>query len=696
MAKKPPKSKSYYALVMKSGLVILFLFFSAFAAFSQKNKIDSLTSKINVLKSNPNFSRKDSSYIQLRNKLARSYRFLVSDSLYNISQETLELSKESEYLYGESESLDNLGDFYSDKGDGDKAILYFKKALSIAEKINSKSLILGILNNLSSEYAYSSNYSEALNGYLKGIDIATEVDNKKMLSILNENIANLYTAQKDYEQALDFYKKVKKVNDEIGDDIISAETMSNVASIYSKIGKFDYAMFNVNRSIETFEKHEVMDWLAFAYEVKGNIYLKQKKYHWALYWYNQSDALHKELDDERGKISLLNGMAETYLHLEKDSLSLRYAEEGYQKSKKIKSLQGQIDCSETLYKIHKGKNDFAKALAYHEIFQKLSDSLSKDENKSSLALLETKTEYEKQRHMLIDKNEKALAKSRMYIYSSVLILLILGTITLLVYRSKKIQKKLYSELKEKSEVLVQREIELSGMNKTKNKLFSIIAHDLRGPIGALQGLLKMFSSNEIEQKDFFKLAPKLKSDVDHIFFTLNNLLSWGQTQMDGVVTRPKSHEVKIIVADNINLLSEVAAKKSIKLMNQLPENVIAWIDPDQIDIVVRNLISNALKFTPDNGLVTVEAEEKAKNWEIMVRDTGIGMDKETQEKIFRSDTNKTTYGTNNEKGTGLGLSLCKEMVEKNKGSIWVESFPRKGTCFYFTLPKADDKYRKTA
>ena len=221
--------------------------------------------------------------------------------------------------------------------------------------------------------------------------------------------------------------------------------------------------------------------------------------------------------------------------------------------------------------------------------------------------------------------------------------------------------------------MVQREIELSGMNKTKTKLFSIIGHDLRGPIGALQGLLKMFSAEDINQKEFLKLVPKLKADVDHIFFTLNNLLSWGQAQMNGVVTRPKSTALEILVDDNINLLTEVAAKKSIKVLNQLPENVIVWTDIDQIDIVIRNLISNALKFTPENGLITIEAEERGEKWEIMVRDTGIGMDEETQKKIFDTHTNTSTYGTNNEKGTGLGLSLCKEMIEKNKGSIWVES-----------------------
>lgn len=680
--------KNVSTLLLSS--VFLFVQFS----WSQKTKIDSLQKEIKKLKKVENFTIKDTNYIKLRNQLASTYRFLNSDSLYSISKQTLSISKEIDFKSEYGRSLDNLGDFFSDKGDSDRAIKYYTLALQAADDSECKEVQLSIINNLAGEYAYMGDYAKALNGYLRGIEVATEVNDKKMLSILNENIASLYASQKDYNQALEFYDKVKKINKEIGNEVISAETMSNMASIYVDIEKFDYAMFNINKSVAIFEKNDILDWLAFAYEVKGRIYLKQKKYQWALYWYGESEQLHKQIEDDRGKIDMLNGIAETYLNLEKDSLSLTYAIEGYDISKKLNSLEGQISCTETLFKIHKAHKKFNMALDFHEIFQKLSDSLSKDENKRSLSLLETKMEYEKQRQELIAANEKALAKQRNYIYLALSILLGLAGITVLVYRNEKIQKRLYNELKEKSKILIEREAELSEINRTKNKLFSIIAHDLKGPIGALQGLLKLFSSNEIDRKEFFSLVPKLKTDVDHIFFTLNNLLSWGQAQMNGVVTKPRSTALDTIVNDNICLLSEVAAKKSIKVLNQLPENSTVWADVDQIDIVVRNLISNALKFTPENGLITIEAQEKPKNWEVMVRDTGIGMDEETQEKIFSDTSNLTTYGTNNEKGTGLGLSLCKEMIEKNKGKIWVESFPRKGSCFYFTLPKASKNYKQ--
>jgi signal transduction histidine kinase len=304
--------------------------------------------------------------------------------------------------------------------------------------------------------------------------------------------------------------------------------------------------------------------------------------------------------------------------------------------------------------------------------------------------------YDEQQENLIASNEKALAKQQSYVYATLVFLLIFIAISLIVFRGQKVQKKLNTELKANHEILEKREMELNESNETKTKLFSIIGHDLRGPIAALNGLLTMFKEGEISQTDFLAFMPKLRDDVEHISFTLNNLLSWGYTQMNGSYTKASMVPLDAIVTENIKLLSEIAENKSIRMVSKLSENTLSWADSNQIDIVVRNLISNALKFTPENGMVTIEAFEKNKHWEVLIRDTGVGMEKSIVEKLFVKNSGFTTYGTNNEKGTGLGLSLCKEMVEKNNGEIWVESIPRKGTTFYFTLPKSEKKYSQAS
>lgn len=683
-------------LLGKVVMIFCALFFAS-SVEAQKDKRDSIAYRLKRLESTNRFNPKDTTHIKLLSNLASTYRYINNDSLYSISNRVLQLSKAVNYTYGKIRANEALGYYYSDEGDRQKSTTLLKKALKLAVGEGDRRSELNIINGLANDYRDDGNFADALNLNLTGIDVAKQIDSKPMLSIFNENIASLYADQKDFENALVFYDTVQAINKALGNEKIHAETQSNMASLYKDSKNFDHAMFNINKSITTFEKLKIYDWLAYAYEVKGSIYLEQEKYQWALYWYDQSNLLHdQQLDDDREKIQLLNGMAQVYLGLNRDSLSLQYANEGLQLSKKIRSLQGQIDCSETLYELYKNKGDNSSALAYLETFTKLSDSLSKDKNEQSLSLLRTKMQYEQEKQDLIASNEVALAKQRNYIYFAITILIILAIITFIIKRSGRIQKKLFKELQEKSEVVSERESELNEINKTKTKLFSIIGHDLRGPIGALQGILKLFTDGEIGKNEFISFIPKLKSDVENISFALNNLLSWGQTQLNGVVTKPKRVSLDKIVSGNISLLSEVAAGKSIKIINQLPENPLIWADQNQIDIVVRNLLSNAIKFTPEDGLITIEAEEKRDVWQIMIRDTGIGMNKEIQKKVFAGTNNITTYGTNNERGTGLGLSLCKEMIVKNNGEIWVESVLRKGSSFYFTVPKAEKRYQKAS
>jgi signal transduction histidine kinase len=685
-------NRTHCANVIKRAAIAMLLICSIANVVAQQEIHQKYKDSIRELRSQKDFSPKDTVYIDLLSNLGYQLRYYNSDSLFLLSNEALKLSKVSGYKEGESRARLRLGDYYSDQGDADNAIFNYTASLDIATELGNKNLSLRIMNNLASENAYKGDYAHALTGYLKAIEIAEEVGNKNMLSIMNENIANLYASQKDFDQSLDFYKKVKKINGELGDEVIIAETLGNLASTYADMGKLDYAMFNINKSLAIFEKHKILDWLAYTYEIKGKIYLKENKYKWALYWYNQSELLHKELDDDRGKIDLFNGMAEAYLGQGKDSISENFALQAYEISDRIGFMEGTQKCAYTLYSINKNKKNYAKALNFHELYQKLTDTLSRNENKKSLTMLKTKTEYDQQKQLLMEENDKALAKQQRYITAAMAILIVFMIITVLVYRAEKVQKRLNKELELKKEVLEKRESELEASNETKTKLFSIIGHDLRGPVGALQELLRLYSDGDMETDEFIEFVPKLREDVDHISFTLNNLLSWGHTQMNGAITKPSLMALESLVSENIKLLSEIAKKKSIKIVSELAENTLTWSDSNQIDIVVRNLISNALKFTPQNGMITISAREHDKLWEVSIRDTGVGMDKITVKNIFEKNSNITTYGTNNEKGTGLGLSLCKEMVEKNGGSIWVESTLRKGSCFFFTLPKREKSY----
>lgn len=683
-------------LPKSNSIAFIALLICSNSMLGQISKRDSLLFEIYLQRNDTEFNRRDTIYIHNLIQLANENRYYHLDSVMVLSTESLELSRKISFLNGEIASYLNMGSFHSDKGKAIQAIAYFKKAYDLADKTDKPQLKVKSLNNLAGEYRYQGNYSQALKGYLDALEIAEEINLKSMQSIINENIANLYLSQKDYNQAMVFFKKVKAINMEIGNPIYMAETMSNMASAYADMNDVDYAMFNINNSIAIFEKHKILEWLAYCYEIKGKIYLKKGKNNWALYWYKQSELLHKKIEDERGEIVLLNGISNAYFNKKNDSIAEIYALKSLQLSEKIDDKNGTRESSNLLFKINKNNTNFKEALRFHEIYQATNDSLEKKDNEKALHLLKAKMEYDQQKQKMILENEKILARQKTYQYVFIIILVIFFAVVLLVHKNERIQKTLNKELLSQKKTLEENQSYLNELNQTKNKLFSIIGHDLRGPISAFQGLLKLFREGDMNKEEFLNFLPKLKVDIDTISFTLNNLLSWGQSQMNGSVTNPMVTHLDTIVKENIALLTEIAELKSITLINNVEPNCHIWSDPNQIDIIIRNLLSNALKFTPSHGQIIIGAIQKLKHCEIYVKDNGLGMNEETLGKIFNKYSNHTTYGTNDEKGTGLGLSLCVEMVEKNQGRIWANSVLGKGSSFYFTVPRVTENYKKSA
>jgi signal transduction histidine kinase/ligand-binding sensor domain-containing protein len=248
------------------------------------------------------------------------------------------------------------------------------------------------------------------------------------------------------------------------------------------------------------------------------------------------------------------------------------------------------------------------------------------------------------------------------------------------------------QVREQAEELLNQRDELFELNKMKDKMFSIISHDLKGPFGSLLGL----SSLMVDKYEAFPEDQKLHSiKVIHdshqsIYGLIDNLLSWSRAQRGTIDFSPKKADLAELLRENIKLVENQTIKKGIKVFEEFEKTPnFIYIDQDLINMVIRNLLSNAIKFTRKNGAITVgfcTLENKTKTW---VKDNGIGISPDDIEKIFDKKLNFSTPGTNNEKGTGLGLILCKEFVEKHKGEIWVENQQEQGCTFFFTLPQID-------
>lgn len=231
--------------------------------------------------------------------------------------------------------------------------------------------------------------------------------------------------------------------------------------------------------------------------------------------------------------------------------------------------------------------------------------------------------------------------------------------------------------------------ELERANATKNTFLAIIAHDLRGPVGALGQTLELLEQNAdaMDEEDLEEFLSLASGDARRVFSLLENLLTWSRSQLEQIVFRPVVWGVRIIVEESVELLASCASEKGIVLSNDAPPMMTARLDPGMMGVVLRNLVGNALKFTSPGGSVSVSARRTDEGVEFAVRDTGRGIPPEIAEKLFRIDVGHgSTEGTAGERGSGLGLILCKEFVEKHGGRIWFESSPGEGTVFFFSLP----------
>jgi signal transduction histidine kinase/ligand-binding sensor domain-containing protein len=227
---------------------------------------------------------------------------------------------------------------------------------------------------------------------------------------------------------------------------------------------------------------------------------------------------------------------------------------------------------------------------------------------------------------------------------------------------------------------------LTHSNATKDKLFSIISHDLRGPVHQLRQILNMMEAGYISTEEFQnRLVPDLRERVGYVASLTDNLLHWARGQMQGIQVKPSVFNLKDVVVENVNLLSAQAANKGVRLSDIVASDLEVYADMDMIRLVLRNLMSNAVKFTPPDGSIEVSANTNLHYVIVSVRDTGMGLSPEDTEMILRKDY-FTRTGTAGEKGSGLGLMLCREFIEKNKGTFSIESERGKGSTFLFSVP----------
>ncbi len=261
--------------------------------------------------------------------------------------------------------------------------------------------------------------------------------------------------------------------------------------------------------------------------------------------------------------------------------------------------------------------------------------------------------------------------------------------------------RLYSLEKNLRGLEAQRARELTELNASKDKFFSIVAHDLRSPFNPLLGMVQLMVEmpNTTPPQEFKEMGKDIYRSAQNVYNLLENLLEWSRLQQNHIEHKPERLMLKQTVKEIGRLLTEVAISKGVGLQNTVPDGVLVYADENMLNAVIRNLTSNALKFTTAGGMVSLSVQPSKTDSnlaEISVSDTGVGISPENLAKLFKLEVTHTTRGTAQEKGTGLGLIICQEMVEKNGGRIWIESdgIPGRGTTVKFTVPLAENLAEK--
>ena len=231
--------------------------------------------------------------------------------------------------------------------------------------------------------------------------------------------------------------------------------------------------------------------------------------------------------------------------------------------------------------------------------------------------------------------------------------------------------------------------ELKNLNASKDKFFSIISHDLRSPFNSLLGLTEFMSHyyDEMNPSEIKSSILNVYNSAQQVYNLILNLLEWSMLQSGRLKVEKGIINLAELGVEIINLYKDAADNKKLELVNNINENILVYADKYMIDTIIRNFVSNSIKFTNSGGKIIIKGVINGDNAEVSVTDTGIGISLENQKNLFRIDEQFRRDGTANEKGTGLGLILCKEFIEKNNGVLWVESEEGKGSRFSFTVPR---------
>ncbi len=642
------------------------------------------------------------------NWLAMLYAYSNVDSLLKYAKKALEFAHQADYKQGTGDALFYISYGYDQTGNWEEAIKNLEDAIVIYKQLKDTTSLVGSYLNLGVLYSYGTQQVKGLEYIINAKNLAEKKGDRFGLPEAYTNIGSYYEYLKEYRGAFRYYSKALEIEEEENEtDNIS---MSNIALGYIniKLKNLDGALQNLEQArkllpqIEDLHREtEVLILFAYYYievdnlaeaevtiqkadsmkneqkferlnadlsYLSGKIYLKRKQYQKALFEFDKAISFSNNLQ----KYDLLNDI--------------------YTDKAEAHAMLGQF---EKAYEMQVLKNRSNELLQPNKIAQVLGEfereELLKEERAQQK--LEQELEAEKTR----SNKYRERVQLQVTAFSSVLLIILLIIVSYYAILRKKHAQMLRENyntinrqkvmLEKNFNQLAEDEKKLKKLNATKDKFFSIIAHDLKNPFNVMIGISDLIRTNaDIKHtKEFEAMIDGMFQAATSGYNLLENLLEWSRTQTDNIQFSPENFPMEKIFLANKMLFKEAAHTKNISI-SWPSANVEVYADYNMVNFIFRNLMNNAIKFSHKGGKIDVIVDSNEKMLLCTIKDTGIGMNADTLSKLFKIEYSVQQNGTANEKGTGLGLILCKEFVEKNNGTISVESKEGKGSSFTFELP----------
>ncbi|QDO92685.1 tetratricopeptide repeat protein [Formosa sediminum] len=683
-------------------IIYLIILLSVCFGYSQTKNIDSLTVALA-------FQKTETSKIKTSIELVEE---LYNHTDYNLALkyvlEADKLATKLNYIEGLSRISYLKALIYNKKEDYVNAINNFSEAKTLYSNLKDSLAIARINNQVGLIEISRGNYKQGIEYILSSIDEFEQRHLEKELKDAYKGLATAYLNNGKFNKAIEFNLKRLEIEEVNGNKNAIIEVIKNLASLYSD--KKEH-----RKAIEYYERILMLDHSnndsirADILPKLGYEYLQFRDYDKAGIYLSESINLNRKTESSLGLIETLNNCGELNYKRGKVSLAEHRLNEAYTLLKSTPNKTEELKNYALLKTVDSIQHQYQRAFMWQGKYYALKDSLNRIEAAKTSKLntyqgignLQQQSQFNPNAtastdQPLIGDNKKKFDRLQIITYALLAAFVIVSTFLVLIYlnRDRRIKYTLDLEAKNKkieiqNKAILEQSAHLENINHIKDRLFSIVSHDLKDSLTSINGFIDLLKDGSLTRQEFDRLIPELSENANNASLLLFNLLNWSKSQMESLEPNATLFDIREVVLDKIKLIEHKLADKQIELVDNTLRDFV-YADYSMVEIVIQNLLTNAVKFTKAGDTITISNQINNGKSIISIEDTGIGITQNNLSKLFKSNT-FSTKGTKNEKGTGLGLSICKELVDLNHGKIWVESIVNSGSTFFVELPKSKQK-----